>query len=150
MLVFFALLIAGLNIFILVLAMAWSCKYRSAALLIATAWLFVSFVQTFGALGKPLDLLSGWAGGRYFLFGSMCLCLILALGTTAASRAVAVAAAAMRGSIVLVGGVQARLAIWPQSLRTGPSRRDQVAACPASGTCHVMIWPTGWYLDIAK
>jgi hypothetical protein len=146
--VFSALSVVGFGVFTLILAMAWSGRQRFVASLIATAWLFVSFVQTFGALGNSLDLLSGWFGGRYFLFGAMCLCLILALGTKAASRVVPVAATAILGLIILVGVVHAQLAVWPRIYRSGPSWRDQVEACPANGVCHVVIWPTGWFVDI--
>ena len=148
--VFFILSVVGFGVFILILAMAWSGKHRFVASLIATAWLFVSFVQTFGALGNSLDLLSGWFGGRYFLFGAMCLCLLLALGTKAASHVVAVTTTAMLGLIILVGAVQAQLAVWPRVYRSGPSWRDQVNACPANSVCHVVIWPTGWSVDITK
>ncbi len=37
--------------------------------------------------GRQLDLISGKGGARYFLFGAMCFCLLLALGTMSRSRA---------------------------------------------------------------
>jgi hypothetical protein len=153
--VFFSLSIGSCIIFLIVLAMAWSSEKHFVALLIAAAWLFVSLVQTFGAIAPdPFDLLSNSAfipgGPRYFLFGSMCLCLMLALGTKAASSAVAVAAVAMLGSIVVVGAVQAQFAMWPDVARTGPSWRGQVEACPPNSTCHVVLWPPVWSVDIAK
>jgi hypothetical protein len=156
-LVFFSLSIGSFIIFVIVLAMAWSSQKHFVTFLVAAAWIFVSVVQTFGMLGNPLDLLSGWFAGyfmlghpRYFLFGSMCLCLMLALGTKAASSAMAVVALAMLSLVVLVGAVQAQFATWPDFFRIGPSWREQLEACRPHGTCHVATWPAGNSIDIAK
>src|SRR6202035_4396234 len=51
-----------------------------------TRWYGTQAVSGVLAMRPPSDPqghISGWSGGRYFLFGSMCLCVLLAWGTKA-------------------------------------------------------------------
>jgi hypothetical protein len=127
---------------------------RPVALLII-ACCFVSLVQAFGSLGPTTELLTGWAGGRYFLFGSVCLCILLAWGTRAVQTGRRRAAVALLASVVLAGIAQAQWSKWPRSMLAGPSWRQQVHACRAGEVCRVAVWPDpswgqSWTVEIVR
>ena len=88
--------------------------------LVIIAWCFVSFLQAFGSLGPTTELLTGWAGGRYFLFGSMCLCILLAWGTRAAQTGHRRVAVTLMAGVVVAGIAQAQWSKWPRSMLVGP------------------------------
>ena len=135
-------------------AFASSSRSRAASLTTSVAglWVLVSLIQTFGSLGNPRDLISGLGGARYFLFGSMVLCLFLAWGTTSSDRSLRTQAFALLVVVSLAGVVQRYTSPSIDFTMSGPSFRDQVRACRASAkpVCRVFLWPRSatWYADL--
>jgi hypothetical protein len=146
---------AGASILIMAASLftALTTASRSIVFYIFGAWIFVSVVQTFGALyTDPRDLLSGWIGGRYYFFGSTCLCILLAIGTTSDQVYLRIAAAALLTLICVTGIVQRYTSPWPRIFLYGPSWQSQLNACAKASPCHLLTWPDGgaWYVDVVR
>ena len=112
--------------------------------IVAGLWVLVSVINTFGSLGSPLELISGKGGSRYFLFGAMCFCLLLAIGTTARSR---VLEASLRPLFLWRSSAhRSRSSAAPGPPSTPKARRgkNRLAKCAPSVPCEVAIWPNGW------
>ena len=140
----------GLGIMSVATVAASSSGRKVHALSLLLACIFVTEVQNFGAI-EPHGHISGWSGGRYFLFGSMCLCLLLAWGTKARQVFLRVASIGFLCSIVLTGVAEAILSPWAKSLTHGPSWRQQIDACPPKIACKITVWPGGtWIVEIRK
>jgi hypothetical protein len=140
----------GLGIMALATAAAYSSGRKMHALLLLTAWVLVTEVQNFAAINPPENI-NGWAGGRYFLCGSVCLCLLLALGQTARQTALRAISIGLLCTIVLTGVVEAN-SKWAQQSTKGPSWRRQLDACQSGQLCNVTVWGMGgpWVVAIQK
>ncbi len=139
--------LVGLSLMLLAVAIAWRARPTAIILIVAGLWILVSLVNTFGALGPPLELVSGTGGARYFLFGAMCFCLLLAIGTTAHWRLGSGIAVALL--VVIVGTSTAQLGSpWLVMHVEGPSWKQEVAKCAPVGPCEVAIWPNGWSVKL--
>ena len=111
-------------------------------------WILVTLVQTFGSLNAPV-LLSGWAGGRYFLFGSMCMCILLALASRSDVAFDRRWGLGLLLVICIVGVSQRYTSPWVELLVSGPSWRDQLRSCDPVEGCRITIWPgSGWSIDV--
>lgn len=111
--------------------------------------LLIPLVNEFGALATADDMLSGWAGSRYFFVGASSMLVLMAAcidGVTATAR---IMGTALVGFALLNGISTAVLAEWPKQYVEGPSLASQVDAC-GTGWCRVTVWPAGlhWTLDI--
>lgn len=135
--------LAGLSLMLFAVGTAWRAQRTAIVLLIAGLWLLVSLVNTFGALGDTLGLISAKGGSRYFLFGAMCFCLLLALATAARARVGAGMAAVLLATIVVVSAAQTG-ADWTREHTEGPSWKRGLATCAPAAPCEVAIWPHGW------
>jgi hypothetical protein len=145
------IILAGLGVVTVVVAAAWSYLRSPLVPLTVVGWALVTLVQSFGGLGPPEMFLSGWLGGRYFLFGSVCLCILLAWGTRARVGALRMLASGLLACVVLSGAAQAKLSVWQTGMLSGPSWRQQVRACPVGIPCRVAVWGgPAWVLDIVK
>ena len=139
--------LAGLSLMLFVVAIAWRARRTAIVLVVAGLWILVSLVNTFGTLGSPLDLISGKGGERYFLFGAMCFCLLLAIGTTARSRFASAVAGALL--LLIVGASAAQLGSpWLAEHTEGPSWKRELTKCVPSAPCVVAIWPNGWNVKL--
>lgn len=139
--------LAGLSLMLFAVAIAWRARRVPIVLIVAGLWILVSLVNTFGALGPPLDLISGKGGARYYLFGAMCFCLLLAIGTTAPSRSGSGVAVALL--LVILGASAAQLGSpWFTQHTEGPSWKRELAKCAPSAPCAVAIWPDGWSVKL--
>lgn len=127
----------------------WKSPGRLIAIYILLAAILVSVVQVFGSLGDPAGMISSMAGGRYFLFGQVALCLILALGTASSNIHLKRLAAILLLTICIVQVEQkmGKPALFSPIL-TGPSWRQQVKRCQPDQPCRIEIWPPGWHLDV--
>jgi hypothetical protein len=109
-------------------------------------------IQAFGSLGNPRDMISGLGGARYFLFGSMALCLLLAWGTTSPDESLRREAFALLILVAATGVVQRYTSPSIDFTMSGPSFRQQVQACEAAAKplCRVALWPrsAAWYVDL--
>jgi hypothetical protein len=146
---------AGASILIMAASLftALTTASRAIVFYIFGTWIFVSLVQTVGALyADPQDLLSGWIGGRYYLFGSSCLCMLLALGTTSPQTHLRIAAGALLTLICVTGISQRYTSRWPRTFLSGPSWQSQLNGCAKASACHLLTWPDGgaWYVDVVK
>ncbi len=115
----------------------------------------VSLIQTFGALGNARDLLSGYGGARYYLFGSMSLCLLLAWGTKSADALLRKEAFALLVLVTLTGVAVRYTSTTVAVMLAGPSFRQQVRDCDRSAApaCRVQLWPPTsgrWNLEIKR
>jgi hypothetical protein len=140
----------GLGIMGTVLAIAASGRRGSRVYPTLFAWVFVTVVQTFGAAASdPKSLLIPPNGGRYYLFGSVCLCIMLAWGSVTNVKTFRVIALGLLLSIGLNGAIQAEFSSWMTPFIQGPSWTDQIKDCRHGATpCHILIWPVGWAIDI--
>lgn len=142
--------IVGLGVVVLIVRAAWSRVPTCLLILTLMAWVFVTLIQTFGGLGSEW-FLSGLGGSRYFLFGSMCLCIVLAWATLAEIKMLKSAAMGLLSVAVLSGALAAAFSPALYSRFTGPSWRQQIDACAPAKSCHVVIWPgKPWGVDIVK
>ena len=147
----FGILLAGLGVMTVAVAVAWSGLRNHLVALTVGAWVLLTLVQSFGGLGRPEIFLSGWGGARYFLAGSVCLCILLAWGTRGPVRALRILASGLMACIVLCGAVQAKFSSWQAGMLTGPSWRHQIRTCPVGKPCRVMVWGgADWVFDIVK
>jgi hypothetical protein len=147
----FGIVLAGLAVMAAVIAAARSGLRGQLIALTVVAWVLVTLVQSFGGLGRPEIFLSGWGGARYFLAGSVCLCILLAWGTRGPVPALRMLAFGLMACIVLSGAAQAKLSSWQTGMLTGPSWRHQLRTCPVGKPCRVMVWGGAvWVFDIVK
>jgi hypothetical protein len=121
---------------------------RRFALYLVLGGLFVTNVQVFCALDQK-EILSGWGGARYFLFGSACLSLLAALGTTSTYRALRAASFCALFAIVIAGVVTAKFSELPSSF-SGPDWRRELKNCPPDAPCAVSVWPYGWTITVVR
>jgi hypothetical protein len=129
----------------MVLAIALACRAVRPAL-VATVigmWLLASLLFTFGALGPPLGLISPLGGARYYLFGAMCFCVLLAWGSTARSPLARYTAIAMLVLIISVALNQRLRSFWVPVFTQGPSWKAELEKCVPQSACIVTIWPQG-------
>jgi hypothetical protein len=139
--------LAGLSLMLFAVVVARRARPTAIILIVAGLWVLVSVVNTFGALGPPLGLISGKGGARYFLFGAMCFCLLLAIGTTARWRLGSGIAVALL--VAIVGTSTAQLGShWRVMHIEGPSWKRELAKCAAAAPCEVAIWPDGWSVTL--
>jgi hypothetical protein len=146
---------AGVSIAIMVVSLfgALATASRSIAFYIFGTWIFVSIVQTIGALySDPRDIFSGSDGGRYYFFGSTCLCMLLAIGTTSDRAHLRIVAIALLTLICITGIAQRYTSLWPRTYLFGPSWQSQLKRCANVSPCRVLTWPDGgmWYVDVVK
>ena len=135
--------LAGLSLMLFAVLAARRAQPTAIILIVAGLWILVSLLNTFGALGPPLELMSGKGSARYFLFGAMCFCLLLAIGTAAGSRLQSVIAAVLL--LTIAGKSIAQIGEhWTIEHVKGPSWKQEVAKCAAAAPCEVAIWPNGW------
>jgi hypothetical protein len=141
----------GVGIMTLATAAAYSSGRKKHALLLLSAWVLVTEVQNFAAV-DPHANVAGWLGGRYFLCGSVCLCLLLAWGTTARQAALRAISISLLCMVVFIGAVEARLSVYAQEMTHGPSWRRQLDACQSGQLCKMTVWGGGriWTLEVRK
>jgi hypothetical protein len=148
----FGTVVLALSAGALAVMLATAAVGRTLVARIVCAWALVSVVQTLGALGDKSTLLSGWYGSRYFLFGAMCFCILLAWGTKLVRPFHRNIATGLLVLIVLMGVVELLVSPWLPVLMKGPSYRQQIKACRASqaAVCEVLLWPGdgNWRLKI--
>ncbi|MBV8739533.1 MAG: hypothetical protein JO007_20220 [Alphaproteobacteria bacterium] len=145
-----SVLIAGIGIMGFATAAAYSGCRKPYVWLVLMAWLVVTIIQNFGSI-DPRAELSGWAGGRYFLFGSMCLCLLLAWGTEARQTVPRVVSMGLLIAVMVSGIYTVAFSPWCRLELHGPSWRKQVKSCAVGHTCKIIVWPGGsWILEIEK
>jgi hypothetical protein len=140
----------GLAIMSVATVAASSSGRKIHALFLLLACILVTEVQNFGAI-EPEGHISGWSGARYFLFGSMCMCLLLAWGTKARQVFLRVASTGLLCITVLTGAAEAILSFQTKSMTHGPSWRRQIDACQPKEACKITVWPGGpWIVEIRK
>lgn len=105
------------------------------ALCVMGGWIGTSLIQTVLGL-ESHQFISGWFGGRYFMYGSMAMLLCFAIGSKRYPLAVLPVMLA-----VVVGIAQSQSPWWRHIFLEGPSWRAQVQACAPGETCRVRIWP---------
>lgn len=129
-------------------ALVWLVRgaaWRDARWIVA-AWLSVPVIQSVLAINPP-TLISGASGARYFMAGSVALCLVLALAARAATWRGHVAVALLL--VMLCSGVvDWRTGGFNRAMLSGPSWRDQAVACGAR--CEIEIWPGSWKTRIER
>ena len=152
------LIILGGGIMAIVISNAWTCTRNCIMTVSLLAWIIITSIQTFGGLG-PDKVMSVFANSRYFLFGAMCLCVMLAWGSKAKSNYRRWASTYLLVSVAITGVTNT---FGNRNVRqyflNGPSWSRQIGACPEDKPCHVSIWPGGvrgagnevWALDIIR
>lgn len=121
---------------------------RFTAGLLHAGALLIPLVNEYGALATADDMLSGWAGGRYFFVGASCMLILMAACVDAATATGRMMGTALVGFALLNGAATAALAEWPRQYLEGPSVAAQVDAC-GTGWCRVTVWPTALHWTVA-
>ncbi len=144
-------LILGSGIMAVVIAIARIGTPSEIIIFTLVAWVTVTIMQTFGGL-EPQKMMSGIYGGRYFLFGSMCLCVMLAWGTKAQTTYLKITATCLLTSITISGVADTLFSPQIGGFLNGPSWGGQIRACPEARPCQISIWPGRgvWVLDIIR
>ncbi len=118
-------------------------KVRFLAALIILVGFGTAIVQTFGALGNPLDLLGGPTnGGRYYFVSTVAMTLTIMLSATDRKYA----PMALLSCAVFAQGIAAYAPSWA-IFSSGPSWINSVNQCQ-NNPCSVDIWPTGLKAEI--
>ncbi len=144
-------MVGGLGIIGLVMLAASSARRSFVQIwLIMFAWAFVSMIQNFGSISPGPEEFSGWVGGRYFLFGAVCFCLLLAWGTSARYMLGRILSIGLLWAMVVSGIYTISFSQWPSGMLHGPRWRSQIEKCSASQTCRIKIWPDPWFVEIEK
>lgn len=120
---------------------------RRVAVLVAAA-LGIGLLNAFAALGGVQDLVSGWAGARYFFLPTTCLIVLLAAGLGAGPRALRVVAGLLAAAALGNAAVSVVDAGWTGLFVSGPSVSAGVDRCHADGPCRVPVGPTGFGLTV--
>jgi hypothetical protein len=120
---------------------------RRVAVLVAAA-LGIGLLNAFAALGGVQDLVSGWAGARYFFLPTTCLIVLLAAGLGAGPRALRVVAGLLAAAALGNAAVSVVDAGWTGLFVSGPSVSAGVDRCHADGLCRVPVGPTGFGLTV--
>jgi hypothetical protein len=132
--------IALIGLFVAGLAV-WAAKDHSRILtILLPAWGFITIVQVFASIGAS-DLLRLVNGSRYFMVGSLCFCLTLALGMKSRSLTARCVAASLLSAIALSGIGQRWNGTWPAYFLQGPAWAPQIDACTVT-VCKVLVWPS--------
>lgn len=139
--------IVAMAAFALVVVVARDVLGRSAAVLLSAAFVFVSLVNVFGALGEADGLLSGWTGGRYFFLANTCLIVMACAALDSANAVGRAMAAAFCALFLSNAAVSAFDSGWTGIFMAGPSHMEQVDACEASKPCPVTVWPVDSHLS---
>ena len=126
----------AISLFILAL-LASNARANGIVWLLLLAWAFVTLIQSFGGIRQDL-FLSGYLGGRYFLTGTLAVCLISALGT--APSPLGSLSTFVLVLICVAGAVNVRSGAV-QSMLSGPSWSEQVGKCQAAAHCTITVWP---------
>lgn len=113
--------------------------------LLAPASVIVTALSVFGTLGDPLGSLALLGNLRYFLFGSVALCLLLSL--VMQNQRWAWVPASLLAAVSLVGIADRGFAPAYRQFVEGPSWSAQLETCQRR-PCEVRIWPDvpGWIL----
>ncbi|MCK5002691.1 MAG: hypothetical protein KAS57_06680 [Gammaproteobacteria bacterium] len=125
---------------------------KNVPLVIVLLWIGVSVLNTIGSIGDPEGLLSGWGGGRYFFFGSVCFVLLLAISVSGKSRLYSSFSLAILLLVIVTGVIEAATSEWQNFILTGPSWRSEVVNCHDLRPCNVTVWPGGdtWSFDLVR
>lgn len=114
----------------------------TAGLLLAGA-LLVPLVNEYGALAGVDEMLSGWAGGRYFFLGASCTVILMAACLDAVTASGRAFGAALVCLALLNGIATAATAEWTALYLTGPSVAEEVDRCGDAPRCTIRVWPVG-------
>jgi hypothetical protein len=120
---------------------------RNAAITLGLIWIFVSVLQTLGALGgvpEKLRLLSGAGAARYYATGTLAILVLVSF--TAKSRGRMFVAMAL--VVVLINGASYSQSTQRNRAAHSLSWREQVQLCKFP--CTVKIWPEGWTVTLQR
>lgn len=140
----FYVLIAGATISLFICALAWSARNARTVLFLSTVSVTVAGINEFLALGGIDGFHSGWVGGRYFFTSSLCVVLLLCMGSGSSDAFRRRTAIGLMLLAVTNGGIQ-RISNskWLSGFVDGPSISRQVDECRDVRPCTVTTWPFG-------
>lgn len=115
--------------------------------LLLAAGIFVSVAQTFLGL-EPWRFFSGFFGGRYFIVGSVAVCLVASLGTKAEHISLRMIGYSTLALVVVTGLVGWAIGSYPRAILQGPSWAAQVDACNTD-VCALQVWSGSPPFDVA-
>lgn len=128
--------------FIVCIFCASSATHFSHVFCLASIWIGAAIVQTLGALGDPIGLISAAGGARYYLTSLFSSVLLLALGTASDKRGTRILSTSALFVLVAMAFLQPKVDNSLSSFLTGPSWSAQIRACESSN-CEVTVWPGG-------
>ncbi len=141
--------LAGLSLMLVAVAAALRAQRAALVAIVTGLWVLVSVLNTFGAIGQPIGLVGALGGARYYLFGAMCFCLLLAFGTAAQAPVSRCIATALLAVIVATSVIALARGTWIAFFTEGPSWRAEIAKCDPAAPCRVAIWPRDWTVTLA-
>ena len=139
-----ALTASGLIIAFLVVRAAHGAASRKLpVILLVVAWLLVTMLNVFGAIGTDDIFLNPPGGARYFAFGSVCMILLVVLVTRHPHRSLRLFADGLLIYFVLLCVVQRAALRFPRGYGEGPSWRTQLEHCRTNPRrpCDIRLWP---------
>lgn len=130
-------------VMLLALWSAWRRRLQTVVFGLACLWIGSALVQTFGALGDPMALISEGNGSRYFLTATTVMALCFGIATASASLEKRVTGLAVLCLLVSVALNERATSQVVADAFKGPDWREQIEACPETGPCTVTVWPGG-------
>lgn len=149
--ILFAVCLIASSVFIMAGRLAWnSAASRATILLLCAIWIGVTLINTFGAIGNPVSLVSALHNGRYFLMGIMCFVLLLTLATTSSDTLARQISVYLICFLAVMSAGEVALTPWNWLLfRFGPSWQELVDSCHGTRPCTVSIFKD-WPVTLAK
>lgn len=136
------LISASVALFV-VLSATRAMRDQNLAVMIFIAWIYISVLNIIGSIGDPASLISGWGGGRYFYFGSVCFVLLLAFSASNLISFYSRLAFAMLIVMMIFSIDQVINSDWKNWLISGQSWQETVNLCGELRPCDVEVWPGG-------
>jgi len=115
-------------------------RERTIVLTLLLTWPAVTLIQSIATLRSADEHLTGWHG-RYFVYGAVCFCLLLAFAARDGSRAVATTSLVALAVITPVGIAERLTNRWVGVFLSGPSWSDAARVCGSSRPCELPVWP---------
>ena len=127
-------------------------KDRFLPLFIFGAAIYISILNIIGSIGDPNGLVSGWGGGRYFFFGSVCFVLLLIFSVSNLTSLSSKLACVILVTIMISSIIQVVNGDWKNWLITGQSWQETVIGCGELRPCEAQVWPGGsdWKFELTK
>jgi hypothetical protein len=125
---------------LLAVAIVRQSRERIIVVTLVFTWPVVTLIQSIATLRSTQEQLTGW-DGRYFVYGAVCFCLLLAFAARDGSRTLAIPALVALALVTPVGIWERLTNRYAGVFLRGPSWSDAARGCGSARPCELPIWP---------